>query len=56
MNFAITQICQHNSIIHETTVPYFSEQNKIPEHTITVFFDIVQCMLYGAQKLIYGIG
>ena len=42
----MSQFCQQNSIIHETTVPYLPEQNGIAERTIAVFFEMVRCMLW----------
>jgi len=38
-----------NSLIHETTVPYTSEQNAIVERAITVAFKMVRCMLHSAR-------
>ena len=45
----MSQFCQQNGIIHETTVPYLPEQNGIAEHTIAVFFKMVRCMLWSAD-------
>jgi len=41
--------CQRNGIIHETTNPYCPEQNGIAERAITVFFEMLRCMLYLAK-------
>jgi len=48
INTTMSQFCQRNGIIHETTVPYFPEQNGIAEHAIAVFFEMVRCMLWSA--------
>ena len=42
----MSQFCQQNGIIHETTVPYLPEQNGITERAIAVFFKMVRCMLW----------
>jgi len=42
----MSQFCQQNGIIHETTVPYLPEQNGITERAIAVFFKMVHCMLW----------
>jgi len=38
----------HNSIVHETTIPYTPEQNGIAERAIAIFFEMVWSMLYTA--------
>jgi len=45
----MTQFCQKNSIIHETTIPYLSEQNGIAERVIAIFFEMVCYMLWSAE-------
>jgi len=35
----MTQFCQKNSIIHETTIPYLPEQNGIAERVIAMMGD-----------------
>ena len=44
----MTQFCQKNGIIHETTIPYLPEQNGIAERVIAIFFEMVRCMLWSA--------
>ena len=45
---------QLNGIIYEITIPYFLEQNEIVEWAITVFFEIVHCILWSIEvKLQY---
>jgi len=48
VNSMITQFCQKNGIIHETTIPYLPEQNRITERIIMIFFEMVCCMLWSA--------
>jgi len=48
INTTMSQFCQQNGIIHETTVPYLLEQNGIAECAIAVFFEMVCCMLWSA--------
>jgi len=48
INTTMSQFCQRNGIIHETTVPYLPEQNGIAERAIAVFFEMVRCMLWSA--------
>ena len=45
INTTMSQFCQQNGIIHETTVPYLPEQNGIAERAIAIFFKMVCCML-----------
>jgi len=44
----MTQFCQKNGIIHETTISYLPEQNGIAERVIAIFFEMVRCMLWSA--------
>ena len=45
----ITQdFCRRNGVIHQTTAPYSPEQNGLAECTITVYFEIVRCMLHSS--------
>jgi len=44
----MTQFCQKNGIIHEKTIPYLPEQNRIAERVIAIFFEMVCCMLWSA--------
>ena len=46
INTTMFQFCQQNGIIHETTVPYLLEQNRIAERAIAIFFEMVHCMLW----------
>jgi len=48
VNSMMTQFCQKNGIIHETTIPYLPEQNGIAERVIVIFFEMVHCMLWSA--------
>ena len=48
VNSMMTQFCQKNSVIHETTILYLPEQNGIAERAIAVFFEMVCCMLWSA--------
>ena len=48
VNKKMEQFYQLNGIIHETTIPYLSKQNKIAEQAIAVFFEMVHCMLWSA--------
>jgi len=41
VNSTMDQFCQHNSIIHEMTVPYLPQQNGLTERAITIFFEMV---------------
>src|ERR1700742_1727402 len=45
----ITQdFCRRNGVIHQTTAPYSPEQNGLAERTITVYFEMVRCMLHSS--------
>jgi len=48
VNSIMTQFCQKNGIIHETTIPYLPKQNRIAERVIAIFFEMVCCMLWSA--------
>jgi len=48
VNSMMTQFCQKNGIIHETTIPYLPEQNRTAERVIAIFFEMVRCMLWSA--------
>ena len=48
INQTMAEFCHHNSIVHETTIPYTPEQNGIAKRAIAIFFEIVQSMLYMA--------
>ena len=46
VNDIIYTFYYHNRIIHETTILYTPEQNKITEQAIAIFFEMVCSMLY----------
>jgi len=41
VNDTMNTFCHCNSIIHETTIPYTLEQNRITKQAIVIFFEIV---------------
>ena len=41
--------CQCNGVILETMVPYTPEQNGIAERAISIYFEMVRCMLHLAK-------
>jgi len=45
----MNKFCQRNGIIHETTLPYLSQQNGIAERAIAIIFEMVRCMLHSAS-------
>ena len=45
----LDNFCKRNGILHETTVPYWPEQNGIAERAIAVFFEMVRCMLHSTE-------
>ena len=45
----MNMFCQKNGIVLETRVPYTPEQNGIAERAITVFFEMVRCMLHASK-------
>ena len=49
VNDTMNTFCHHNGIIHETTIPYIPEQNRITKRAIVIFFEMVQSMLYTAN-------
>jgi len=49
VNSTMDQFYQCNGIIHETTVPYLSQQNGLAERAIAIFFEMVQCMIHTAS-------
>ena len=49
VNILTRKFCEKNGITHHTTMPYTPEQNSIAEHTIAVYFKMVQCMLHSVQ-------
>ncbi len=48
LNKVVSNFCEKNGIVVETTVPYTPEQNGIAERTIAVLFEMVRCMLHSA--------
>jgi hypothetical protein len=49
VNKLVAAFCERNGIIHQTTVPYTSEQNGIAERAIAVYFEMVRCMLHSSR-------
>jgi len=45
----MNKFCQWNGIIHETTLPYLSQQNGIAERAIAIIFEMVRYMLHSAS-------
>ena len=46
VNKKIEQFCWLNGIIHETTIPYLLEQNRVAEQAISIFFEMVCYILW----------
>jgi hypothetical protein len=46
INKIICQFCNWNGVIHQMAVPYGQEQNGLAERMITVYFEMVRCMLH----------
>jgi hypothetical protein len=49
LNKVVTEFCECNGILHETTNPYTPEQNSIVEHVIAIYFEMVRCMLHSVS-------
>jgi len=49
VNSIVESFCQQNGILHEMTVPYAPEQNRIAKRSIKTYFKMVRCMLHSAK-------
>jgi len=49
INSTMNKFCQHNGIIHKTTLPYLPQQNGIAKRAIAILFEMVRCMLHSAS-------